>query len=190
MDIVDDNTPVYEPKSGEIIAMLEKLKDKFKDEMTTLEREEVAAVAAHDMLVQNLSTQIKEANEAKDSKTVDRATAKSNSEKASADLTDTSATRADDDKYLKDVTATCDKKKEDFDARQKMRDDELEALEKAIEILSSEAVKGNAEKHLPTMLQAKSSKGTALIQVRSAKVPGNQLYVAAFLNDQAQRLGS
>jgi len=190
MDIVDDNTPVYEPKSGEIIAMLEKLKDKFKDEMTTLEREEVAAVAAHDMLVQNLSTQIKEANEAKDSKTVDQAKAKSDSEKASADLTDTSATRADDKKYLDDVTATCDKKKEDFDARQKLRAEEIEALGKAVEILSSSAVKGNAEKHLPSMLQAKAINGTALIQVRSQRLPGNQLYVAAFLNDQATKLGS
>merc|ERR1719262_1478192 len=40
------------------------------------------------------------------------------------------------------------------------------------------------------MLQAKSGKGTALIQVRSVKVPGNQLYIAAFLNDQATKLGS
>merc|ERR1719420_1020560 len=41
------------------------------------------------------------------------------------------------------------------------------------------------------MLQAKASKGTALIQVRSSgKLPGNQLYVAAFLNDQATKLGS
>merc|ERR1719160_1349678 len=188
--MVDANTPVYEPKSGEIITMLEKLKDKFGDEKATLEREEVAATAAHDMLVQNLKGQIKAATEAIESKTASRSKAKADSAQASTDLQETSAVREEDAKYLKDVTATCDKKKEAFDARQKMRADEITALEKAIEILSSEAVKGNAEKHLPTMLQAKSSKGTALIQVRSAKVPGNQLYVAAFLNDQATKLGS
>jgi len=189
-NMVDANTPVYEPKSGEIITMLEKLKDKFGDEKATLEREEVAATAAHDMLVQNLKGQIKAASEAIESKTASRSKAKADSAQANTDLQETSAVREEDAKYLKDVTATCDKKKEDFDARQKMRADEITALEKAIEILSSEAVKGNAEKHLPTMLQAKSSKGTALIQVRSAKVPGNQLYVAAFLNDQATKLGS
>jgi len=53
----DPEAPVYEFASGDIIAMLEKLKDKFKDEKTVLESEEVAKVAAHDMLVQNLSGQ-------------------------------------------------------------------------------------------------------------------------------------
>jgi len=198
-NMVDANTPVYEPKSGEIIKMLEKLKDKFGDEKATLEREEVAATAAHDMLVQNLSGQIKTAKEAIASKTATRAKAKSDSAQAKTDLAETSEVREEDAKYLKDVTEICEKKKTDFDARQKMRADEIEALEKAIEILSSDAVKGNAEKHLPTLLQfssvptklqAKSGKGTALIQIRSTKVPGNQLYVAAFLNDQATKLGS
>jgi len=91
---------------------------------------------------------------------------------------------------LDDLIVQCDKKKEDFDARQKLRAEEIEALEKAIEILNSSAIKGAAEKHLPSMLQAKAVNATALIQVRSRKLPGNQLYVAAFLNDQAQKLGS
>lgn len=189
--IVDANTPVYEPKSGEIIAMLEKLKDKFGDEKATLEREEVAAVAAHDSLVQNLKSQITAAKEAVDSKTAARAKAKTDSAQASSDLTDTTATRDEDQKYLDDVTATCDAKKADFDNRQKLREEEITAVEKAIDILSSQAVKGNAEKHLPTMLQAAPAHGTALIQVRSSsKIPGNQLYLAAFLNDQAKKLGS
>jgi len=192
--IVDANTPIYEPKGGEIISMLEKLKDKFGDEKATLDREEVAAQAAHDSLVQNLKSQITAAKEAIDSKTAARAKAKTDLATASSDLADTTAVREEDQKYLDDVTATCDKKKEDFDNRQKLRADEITAVEKAIDILSSEAVKGNAEKHLPTMLQASPSHGTALIQVRSAsksvKMPGNQLYVAAFLNDQANKLGS
>jgi len=190
--IVDANTPVYEPKSGEIIKMLEKLKDKFGDEKATLEREEVAAQAAHDSLVQGWTTDIANAKEAVESKTAARAKAKTDLAQAQADLADTTATRDQDVKYLDDVTATCDAKKADFENRQKLRADEIEAVEKAIEILSSEKVKGNAEKHLPKLLQAAPAKGTALIQVRSVKqnIPGNQLYVAAFLNDQANKLGS
>jgi len=118
--VVDANTPVYEPKSGEIIAMLEKLKDKFGDEKATLEREEVAATAAHDQLVQSLTSQIKAATESRDSKTTAQAKAKSDSAQANTDLTDTTATRDEDDKYLTDVTATCDAKKADFDNRQKL----------------------------------------------------------------------
>merc|ERR1719428_1681810 len=73
INAVEANTPVYEPKSGEIIAMLEKLKDKFGDEKATLDREEVAAQAAHDSLIQSLTTQISAAKEAIDSKTAARA---------------------------------------------------------------------------------------------------------------------
>merc|ERR1719428_550802 len=191
-NMVDANTPVYEPKSGEIIKMLEKLKDKFGDEKATLEREEVAAQAAHDSLVQGWTTDIANAKEAVESKTAARAKAKTDLAQAQADLADTTATRDQDVKYLDDVTATCDAKKADFENRQKLRADEIEAVEKAIEILSSEKVKGNAEKHLPKLLQEAPAKGTALIQVRSVKqnIPGNQLYVAAFLNDQANKLGS
>merc|ERR1719272_1025019 len=115
----DPEAPVYEFASGDIIAMLEKLKDKFKDEKTVLESEEVAKVAAHDMLVQNLSGQTNSATEAKDSKTKGRAKNKSDVAQASSDLDDTTVTKDDDVKYLADVTATCDAKKTDFDARQK-----------------------------------------------------------------------
>merc|ERR1719428_1382276 len=157
-----------------------------------LEREEVAAQAAHDSLVQGWTTDIANAKEAVESKTAARAKAKTDLAQAQADLADTTATRDQDVKYLDDVTATCDAKKADFENRQKLRADEIEAVEKAIEILSSEKVKGNAEKHLPKLLQEAPAKGTALIQVRSVKqnIPGNQLYVAAFLNDQANKLGS
>merc|ERR1712113_9804 len=69
---------------------------------------------------------------------------------ASGDLTETTDTKEADKKYLDDLVATCEQKATDFESRQQLRTEELEAIAKAIEIISSGAVKGNAEKHLPS----------------------------------------
>jgi hypothetical protein len=53
-----------------------------------------------------------------------------------------------DKKYLADLTAACERKAADLESRQQLCSEELEAIVKSIEIISSPAVKGNAEKHL------------------------------------------
>jgi len=97
---------------------------------------------------------------------------------AEGTLEDTIATRDDDMKYLADVTATCEQKASDFESRQTLRADEIKALEQAIEILSSDAVTGNAVKHLPTMLLAKPA---SLAQLRSDGRSPKQKTVAQYL---------
>merc|ERR1719230_1151377 len=76
---------------------------------------------------------------------------------ANGDLKDTTSTKNADSKYLADLTATCEEKASAFESRQQLRADEIVAIEKAIEIISSGAVAGNADKHLPSMLQKSSS---------------------------------
>merc|ERR1711887_189656 len=95
---------------------------------------------------------------------------------AEGDLKDTTTTRDADKKYLADLTATCEQKASDFESRQQLRADEIVAIEKAIEIISSEAVSGNAEKHLPTMLQK-----SAFAQLRADLTTQAQARVAKYL---------
>merc|ERR1719160_1414147 len=93
----------------------------------------------------------------------------------------------DDKKYLEDLTATCEQKASDFESRQQLRAEEIEAIEKAIEIISSEAVSGNAEKHLPTLLQTKAA---SMAQLRAdARNPAQQR-VAQYLQDRSRELNS
>ena len=65
--------------------------------------------------------------------------------KASAedDLTDTTATRDADRKYLDNLVATCEQKAIDFESSQQLRAGEIATIEKAIEIISSNAVAGD-----------------------------------------------
>merc|ERR1712216_1082586 len=128
----------YEFQSHGVIEMLEKLLDKFIDERTTLEKEEMNSKHAYDMLMQDLNAQVAQATTDRDSK----AESKAKNLQAKADA-----------EYLADLTATCEQKASDFESRQQLRADEIVAIEKAIEIISSGAVAGNADKHLPSMLQ-------------------------------------
>merc|ERR1719454_2583655 len=147
----------YEFQSHGVIEMLEKLQDKFMDERTTLEKEEMNSKHAYEMLMQDLAAQIEQATQDRTEKAETKAKKLQAKADAEGDLTDTTTTRDADVKYLSDLTATCEQKSSDFESRQQLRAEEIEAIEKAIEIISSEAVTGNAEKPLPSMLQKYSS---------------------------------
>jgi len=176
----------YEFQAQGIVDMLTKLAGKFEDERTDLEKEETNARHAFEMLSQDLKAQIGQATAARTEKSEAKAKALQAAADAKGDLQDTTTTRDDDSKYLADLTATCEQKSSDFAARQQLRAEEIAAVEKAIEILSSGAVSGAAEKHLPGLMQTKSS----FAQLRSVAQNPNQLRVAAYLKGQASRINS
>merc|ERR1719230_939102 len=185
MSVSAPEANAYEFQSQGIIDMMEKLLDKFQDERNTLEKEETNSRHAFEMLMQDLKSQIESATQQREEKSAVKAKKLQAAADAKGDLEDTTTTRDEDMKYLADLTATCEQKASDFESRQTLRGEEIEAIEKAIEILSSEAVAGNAEKHLPTMLQAKS-----FTQLRSTSRSPVQLRVAAYLQSKADKLNS
>jgi len=177
----------YEFQSNGIIEMLEKLLDKFITERTTLEKEEMNSKHAFDMLMQDLNAQIAQGTKDRDEKAESKAKALQAKADAEGDLKDTTTTRDEDQKYLDELVATCEQKASDFESRQQLRAEEIEAIEKAIEIISSGAVAGNADKHLPSLLQTGKS---AFSQLRSDASMHAQVRVASFLNKRAKQLNS
>merc|ERR1719271_212269 len=130
------------------------------------------------MLKQDLEAQIEQATASRDEKAETKAKKLQAKADAEGDLQDTTTTRDDDQKYLDDLTATCEQKASDFESRQELRAGEIEAIEKAIEIISGAAVSGNAEKHLPTLLQASSN---SLSQLRADGRSPAQVRVTQYL---------
>jgi len=181
----------YEFQSGGIIEMLEKLKAEFATKKYEMDREELTAQHAFEQLLQLLADNIENAEHEISKKKILRAETEQAKAEAEADRADTIKERDEDQKYLDEMTALCDLKKTDFESREKLRAEELEALQKAIEIISGEAVKGAGEKYLPTMLQVNEERGVSLAQVLhgSEKNP-LQGRIAKFLAERAQRLNS
>jgi len=188
-DALDASAPeasAYEFQGQAIIDMLVKLEGKFADERTALEKAETANRQSFEVLSQDLKAEIGAATQARTEKTQAKATALQKSSDAKGDLQDTTQTRDDDAKYLADLTAQCEQKSSEFGDRQQLRAEEIEAVEKAIEILSSGAVVDASEKHLPQLVQVK----TSLAQLRSVALNPNQSRVAAYLRSQGKKFNS
>jgi len=185
---MDYNAPeanAYEFQSGGVIDMLEKLKVKFGDELASLEKEESAAEHAYQMMNQDLADQIEVATDDRNQKSE----AKANTEQANADakqsLAETTATRDADQKYLDDLNALCSMKASEYEARQRLRAEEIDALTQAIEIISTR-VRPVTKKYLPQLVQT----GAASHSLLQLSNKGIQQKVAAFLKERAQDLNS
>merc|ERR1719412_38536 len=176
----------YEFQSQGVIEMLEKLLDKFIDERTVLEKEEMNSKHAFDMLIQDLTAQTDQAKQDREEKAETKAKKLQAKADAEGDLTDTTTTRDADQKYLDDLVATCEQKATDFESQQQLRTEELEAIAKAIEIISSNAVSGNADKYLPTLVQT----GKSLAALRLDSQSRVQAQVQLFLQSKAKELNS
>merc|ERR1719384_259861 len=124
----------------------------------------MAAKAAYEQLKQQLTDDM-----AFDGKEIERKT-KLKAENlemaatAKSDLASTKTTLAEDEKVLADTLAECAVRSEEFEQNQVTRAEEIKAIETAIKILASDAVKGSADTYLPTLLQLHSK---SLVQAQS-----------------------
>merc|ERR1719310_2152446 len=177
----------YEFQSGGIVDMLEKLEKQFKKQKLDLEDEEMTAQHGFDSIMQELTDNIENAEAEIARKSKVKAEREQDKADAEKDLAQTTADRDEDQKYLDDLTALCTQKRADFEKRQALRAGELDAIDKAIEIISSTSVAGAAEKHLPTLLQGNP---VSLAQLRSKEQNPAQERVAAFLASRGDDLKS
>jgi len=171
----------YESQSGGVIKMLEELRTRFRSEKSDLEKEEMSNRHAYNSIMQRLTDQIELAEQETAQKTKLRAQTKEQVAEDQGDLSEAQRVLAEDRKYLEDLNTLCHSKSAEFEDRQKLRGEEIEAISKAIDIIGSQAVKGSGEKHLPSLSQT----GMSLAQLRSATSPQLQR-VASLLAERAK----
>jgi len=185
----------YESQSSGIVDMLAKLQEKFTEERTTLQKEEKNSVHAHALLLQSLDQEITEAKKDIKNHSVEKQKTKAAKSVAESDDREQKKLLAADSKYLKDLTAQCAVEKAEFEAAQQMRSDELVAIDKATEIISSSSVSGKADKHLPKLLQ-ETKAPASFSQLRSNQASQLQAErrlqgrAAKFLHAQAAKFSS
>jgi len=182
----------YEFQGGSVVEMLEKLRIRFKDELFALQKAEINAKSNFQMLLQQLENNLKADNAAVSQKTAAKADRLSDAAGWKGDAASVSTAKAGDEKTLSDTSATCRAQSEEFEQNQVTRAEEVKSIKKAIEILTSDSVKGHAETHLPTLLQSKR-KPSALAQLRSAGSQRDEDVrhkASAYLQSRASALGS
>merc|ERR1719364_138590 len=141
---VDPEDPDYKYHSNDIIDLLVKLEGDFKGEKKTLDSEYKKSSKACDELKASLKKEMSSNKDAMDA-------LEKNIEKLSKEiaehrenLVEAEGVMKDDELYLKDLTAQCEVRAKDYDQRSSMRNDELTALTKALDILKKN-VKGAAD---------------------------------------------
>merc|ERR1719407_398009 len=133
-----------------------KLKERIEGKRADLEKEETDSKFAFDTLVGQLDLNTEQAQNEIEEKTQSKAQRLADFESFTKEVEATSATLKMDEKYFADLEAQCTTKSEEFEARQQMREEELEAIAKAIEVMSGGTVSGAAETHLRTFVQTRS----------------------------------
>jgi hypothetical protein len=185
--IVNPTASAFEGSSGGIIDMINRLGEKFEDEKRALEKSEANQLSAFQMMQQDLTAQVSSATSERSSKQTFMTKRKEDGAGAKGGLADTQATVAEDEKFLADLDSECKQKSYDFQQRQVVRTGEIEAIGKAIEIMSGTA--GSADKHMG-FVQKPKKQLRSLVQVRSDDYSPTQDAVANFLEQKAQATNS
>jgi len=181
----------YEFQSGGVVEMFEKLEDKFRGELHDLEKAEILSGQEFTLQIQELVSQIEMATDESDMKTKKKSEAAQDEAEAKGDLATTTSDVATDSKYLKDLLTECDAKSKAYENRQMLRKEELEAVHKAIEIISSDDVSGAGETYLPQFVQMKSNtKKSAFTLLRASSDAPIRKKLVSFLSARAKETKS
>jgi len=180
----------YEFQSGSVIAILEKLAARFSEELLALQKAEMSAKANYEVLMQQLTDNIKEEKSSVAKKTELKACRMGDAAKASGDLVIVQEAKLEDETTLSDTTAECHQQSGLFEKNQVTRAEEIASIQKALKILTSPAVTGHAETYLPGAALVQVKKTAFALLRKEVSNPDARSRAAAYLQANSQRLGS
>jgi len=143
MGMMDDDTNppeanAYEFQSGGIVSLLKKLKDEFREKLGQCQKEEMNSKHAYDMKYADLKDSVENSNADIEEKTVTKSRKQEQAALDKKELASTINVKKEDESTLKDTETECEEKTLSFDEKQKLRTEEIEAIETAIGILKGD----------------------------------------------------
>jgi len=151
--IQEKGQELYAPESGAIFGVLKQMKEGFETNMADAQSEENQAASEFASMKKAKNDEIKAAEDLTSSKTVELGDTKAKLAADKQDLEDTTAQLAADTKFLQNVKDTCATADADYEARQKVRTEEITAVGETIGVLTSDEA------------QTSFSKSTSFIQL-------------------------
>jgi len=155
----------YDFQSDGIIKLLEQLFEKFKGELDDVEKDESNRAHYYGLEMIHLKDSIAKASADRDAKAAIKAETAAASAKAVGDLGAAKKELAADKAFLAEITATFKAKTDAYVENQQVRKDELEALKKATEVISSPEVSASYAEHVNLAQVPSASPG--FLQLRS-----------------------
>lgn len=128
----------YNSASGQIVGILAEMKDEFVRDLSAAQKKEYKALVDFQNLQAAKLAEIAAANKQKDMKEASLADLLDRAAKAAEDLENMKAAKAADEKFLAEMEVNCQTVDQEYQARAKIRADELVALADVIDILTSD----------------------------------------------------
>merc|ERR1719352_1031394 len=128
----------YAPQSGEIFGILKQMKETFETNLSASQKEEMANQKAYEDLKAAKQAEIAAGQEQIDTKTQELADTDEKNAQAKEDIEDTKASLSADEQFLMMLKEKCSMTDSEWEERQKTRQLEMEAVSKALAVLSSD----------------------------------------------------
>merc|ERR1719515_234468 len=138
MDAAPTFKESYAPQSGEILGVLKQMLEEFQTDLSTAQKDEIAAQTQFEELKASILKELEPTVTICKKKEGEKADTDANTDDAKKDKEDTEAELAANREYLDKVREKCRLIDLQYEARQKTRQLELEAVNKALAILSSD----------------------------------------------------
>jgi len=160
----------YAPASGEIFGILKQMKETFEANLSQSQKEEMENQKAYEDLKAAKEDEIAAGQEQIETKTQELATTDEKLANDKEDLEDTRNTLSADEKFLMDLKEKCQMTDQEWEERQKTRQEEMAAVSKALAILSSDDAHDLFTKTFNPALLQKASSLHSMRRAQASKV--------------------
>jgi len=148
----------YAPQSGEIFGILKQMKETFESNLSSSQKEEMSNQKAYEDLKAAKEEEISAGQAQIDTKTQELAEADEKNAQSKQDIEDTKGSLSADEQFLMMLKEKCSMTDSEWEERQKTRQLEMEAVSKALAVLSSDDAHDLFTKTFnPSLLQTASS---------------------------------
>jgi len=160
----------YVPQSGEIVGILKQMKDTMEKDLTDITGVETQAIKDYEALIAAKAREIAANTQSVETKTERLGQVNVDIVNLEEELDDTTKALRADRKFLANLGSSCATKKSEWEARSKIRSEELTALAETITILNDDDALDLFKKTLPSpsLLQMKLS--TRVVSERAVKL--------------------
>merc|ERR1719169_408854 len=128
----------YAPQSGQIFGILKQMKETFEANLSASQKEEMENQKAYEDLKAAKEAEIAAGQEQIETKTQELANTDEKLAQSKQDIEDTRASLAADEKFLAELKEKCQMTDQEWEERQKTRQEEMAAVSKALAVLSSD----------------------------------------------------
>merc|ERR1719328_915656 len=160
----------YSPQSGEIFGILRQMKETFEANLSEAQKEEMANQKAYEDLKAAKEAEISAGQAQIDTKTQELADTDEKLAQAKEDIEDTRASLSADEQFLMMLKEKCSMTDKEWEERQKTRQLEMQAVSKALAVLSGDDAHDLFTRTFNPALLQKESRANSERRIQASKL--------------------